>query len=249
MTESIYAAAYGAQSPLGKPYYTAGVSTDAMMSFRESAYGLSGAVIAATGVSDHSAFASAVEERLAEAAIGSKPEAVVSPYMGGETRVHAPSSGYANVVIAFEAPASSAMAGVIKQCMILAGVDAFVAPGLVGVYGGASAPEAAGIVDSLSAALTTVPVADVISRAKGLAKAEALFGLDEGSKALAEAMTSGVLESGSFSAAGIAGEIDAITAAQVKSALKAMIKSNPSVASVGDISTIPYHATVAAQLS
>lgn len=62
LTDQIYAAAYGAQSSLGRSYYTAGASRPSIISFREITYTLNGAVLAATGIADHEAFVRMVED-------------------------------------------------------------------------------------------------------------------------------------------------------------------------------------------
>jgi predicted Zn-dependent peptidase len=153
--------------------------------------------------------------------------------------------------LAFEAPASSAVSSTVQHLLTLlgagSGVAGFSAKGLVGVYAGGAA--SAGLVDSLCSALTGTVSPDAIRRAKKMAKAEALFALDGGSKTLASFMAMAVQESGSFtSPADVAKLYDAVTEAQVKSAMAAMLKSNPSMAAVGDISAVPYQASVAARL-
>lgn len=252
LTETLYAAAYGPQSAAGKSFYFTDVSTDLIMSFRARGYGLNGAVLTATGIPDHAAFCSEVGEVLTDAPAGTPDAATPVTYIGGESRVYAPSTGYAHVALAFAGPDSSVLGSVVKQAISVvgsqAGVTGFSTPGLVGVYGGSS--EGAGIVDAMTTALTTSLTPDVIKRAKGLAKAEALFALDGGSQALAAAMTASVLESGSFSGpAEVAKAYDAVTDAQVTEAFKKMLASNPSLAAVGDIGMVPYHATVASRLS
>mmetsp|Transcript_2651 Transcript_2651/g.1672 ORF Transcript_2651/g.1672 Transcript_2651/m.1672 type:complete len:185 (-) Transcript_2651:51-605(-) len=181
-----------------------------------------------------------------------RPQAPASAYMGGEARLSAPSTGYAHLALAFEGPASSPLINVLKHCLTLAapeGVSAFVAPTLIGVYGGSAAAGASAVADSLCAAVSAAPSADVVERAKGLAKAEALFALDGGSQSLASSMTSSVLESCTYSAAGVAASYDAVTAEDVGAAFSAMVGSNPSLAALGDISSVPYHATIAARFS
>jgi Insulinase (Peptidase family M16) len=253
LTETLYAASYGPQSPAGRPLYSStGISTDAIMSFRDRAYGINGAVLTATGIRDHGAFCTEVAELLSGSPSGaaSPPPAPVT-YLGGESRVAAAGTGYAHVALAFPSPASSALAGVVKQLWNLSGmstgVAGFVGGGTVGVYSGSASPGS--IVDAMCAVLTASPTPDLIKRAKSLAKAEALFALDGGSQTLATAMTAAVLESGTFSGPeAVAKAYDAITDSQVSEAIAAMRKSNPSLAAVGDITSIPYHATVAALL-
>jgi predicted Zn-dependent peptidase len=247
LTENLFAAAYGAQSAAGRSMYSYNLSADLIASFRDRAYGLNGAVLTATGVKDHSAFCSQVGELLSASPTGSAAPAPAMTYLGGESRVSASSAGYAHVALAFQAPSSSAVTAVVKNLLTQGGVAGFSGPGLLGVYAGSSSP--AELIDALTAALTKSVTPDMVKRAKGLAKAEALFALDGGSKSLAESMTAAVLESGSFTGpADVAKTYDAITEKDVKDALAAMLKSNPSLAAVGDISSIPYHATVMAQL-
>lgn len=253
LTESIYSAAYGGQSAMGKSLYSVGTAAG-IQSFRERTYVLNGAVLAATGIEDHEAFVRSVEESLSETAVGAEGVDVAAPvYMGGETRVNAPSSGYAHVALAFAGPSNQpALLSVLKHCLSLSGGSAFATPGMIGVYGGADSANAGGLADSLCtsfAAATGELSADVVERAKILAKAEALFALDGGSRTLAESMTASVLESGSFSAADVAASYDSITAKDVSAAFAAATSSNPILASVGDVVNVPYHATIASRFS
>uniref|UniRef100_A0A7S1Z109 Peptidase M16 N-terminal domain-containing protein n=1 Tax=Trieres chinensis TaxID=1514140 RepID=A0A7S1Z109_TRICV len=249
LTEQIYAAAFGAQTSMGRPFYSSGASKQAVRSFREANYGLNGAVLAATGVEDHEAFVRAAEHQFSESPVGDASAPSDAPaFIGGEARIQA-SIGYAHVAIAFPAPASSALASVVKHCLAISGAEAFAGPGIVGVYGGADSAGVAGIVDSLCAAALVSPSAAVVERAKNLAKAEALFALDGGSQSLAEAMTASVMETGTFSVAGVSEAYDAVTEADVAAAFGDMKKAGPAVASVGDIASVPYHATIASCFS
>jgi predicted Zn-dependent peptidase len=255
LTENLFAAAYGAQSAAGRPFFTAGeVDLEGVMAFRNRGYGLNGAILTATGVKDHSAFCTEAAELLSgsSAPAGTTDAPASIAYMGGESRVAALSSGYAHVALAFEAPASSAVSSTVKHLLTLLGAESGVAgfrtKGLVGIYAGGAAP--AGLVDSLCSALTATVSPGIIKRAKNMAKADALFAMDGGSKSLAEFMTFTYQESGSFtSPADVAKAYDAVTEAQVQSAMTAMLKSNPAMAAVGDISAVPYQAYVAQRLS
>lgn len=243
LTESLYAAAYGPQTSAGRPFYMSSPpSTSALADFYATGYGMNGAVLAATGVDDHAAFCAEVSELTKSAAAGTPDKPAAFAYMGGESRIAAPSSGYAHVALAFEFKASSAVANVVKNALNIAGAEAglsaFTAPGLVGLYGGSET--GAGLVDSMAASLGTKMSADIIKRAKALAKIDALMALDNGSAVLAETMTAAVLESGSFSGpADVAKTYDSITDKAVTSAVADMLKSNPSLAAVGDISMVP----------
>jgi predicted Zn-dependent peptidase len=252
LTEQIYGAAYGGQSAMGRPFYSTDASTYDVASFRSRGYGLNGAVLAATGISDHGAFCAEVGSLLSESPAGTADAASASAYIGGEARLSAPAAGFAHVALAFEASVPAAMRNVLKECFSIvgkeAGIAGFETSGLVGVY--AAAPsEGVGALDSaMTDTLLSKMSADVVNKAKTLAKAEALFGLDCGSKGLAAAMTAGVMETGSFSSAsGLASEYDAITEKDVSGALATILKSNPSLAAVGDISVLPYQGTFASR--
>jgi predicted Zn-dependent peptidase len=252
LTENMYAAAYGPQSAAGKSFFYYDVSTDLVKSFRARGYGLNGAVLTATGIPDHAAFCAEVGELLADSPAGTPDAPSAISYIGGESRVYAPATGYAHVALAFEAPTSSVVGKVVKSVLSVlgseAGLSGFSAPGLVGVYGGSDEP--AGIVDAMTAVLTTSLTSSIVKRGKTLAKAEALLALDGGSKALAEAMTQSVLEAGSFSSPGdVAKAYDSVTDKQVTDAVKAMLAGSPSLATVGDIGMVPYLAAVASRLS
>jgi ubiquinol-cytochrome c reductase core subunit 2 len=250
LTENLFAAAYGPQSPAGRSSYAYNVSPNAIKSFRQRAYGVNGAILAATGVKDHGAFCTQVAQLLENAPAGSgeKPSMV---YLGGESRVSAPSAGVAHVALAFQGPQLSVVGNVVKCFFDIAGQDTdvsgFTAPGMVGAYAGGSGD---GLVDAITKVITSTVSSESIKRAKNLAKAEALFALDGGSQSLASVMTAAIIESGSFSGpTDVAKAYDAVSEAQVKEALRAMLASNPSLAAVGEINSVPYHATVASRFS
>ncbi|GKY95505.1 hypothetical protein MPSEU_000512200 [Mayamaea pseudoterrestris] len=250
LTENLFAAAFGPQSAAGRSSYAYNVSPDAIKSFRQRAYGVNGAILAATGVKDHESFCAQVAQLLDGAPAGANEDSEMI-YLGGESRVFAPSAGIAHVALAFRGPQQSAVANVVKSFIDVVGADSgvsgFTASGMVGAYAGGTG---AGLMDAITKAMTTPVSSEVIQRAKRAAKAEALFALDGGSQSLATVMTSSVLESGSFSGpASVAKSYDAVTDAQVKEALSSMLKSNPSLAAVGDINSVPYHATVVSRFS
>ena len=239
MTEQLFGAAFGAQSAMGRPYYTAGASGAAVQAFRAKAYGLNGAILSATGVSDHAAFCTNLQTILAEAYVGDSAAAAAPVYMGGEARVHAPSVSVPHVALAFLAPASSVVSNILKECLVLQGASAFGGDGLVGVYGSD--------VDAMSSALTAKPSADIIKRAKNIAKSKALFALEDGSQALAGAMTAQVLETGSFTFSGAS--YDSVADKDVSAAYDAMLKSGLTMSAVGDLSMVPYHGSIASRFS
>ena len=142
---------------MGRSYYTSGAPRPSIMSFRERAYTLNGAVLAATGVSDHEAFVRMVEEEFPAPSPGSEAAASVkSEYMGGEARLANPSSGYAHVALAFEGPTSAPVMNVLKHCLNMSGASAFASPGIVGVYGESSAADASATVGKLFVYLSVI---------------------------------------------------------------------------------------------
>lgn len=261
LTESLYSAAYGPQSVLGKSFYNSSAPLSAIQSFRESTYGMNGAILSATGVSDHDAFVQSVSESFADAnpgpSISGSEESTSdesSAYMGGESRIFVPSSGYTYLALGLEGPtSSSALRNVIKYCLSLSDGTSigFTAPGLVGIYTASPASSASTLLDSVSTVLDpSYFTEELVARAKQLAKAEALFTLESGnSLSLSNAMAASVLETGSFGVSHTAEMYDGITHADVMSAMTVALKSNPSVAAVGDIMEIPYQAAIAAKLS
>jgi predicted Zn-dependent peptidase len=252
LTEQIFAAAYGASSPMGRPFFSNNAGTYEVASFRSRVYGVNGAILAATGVKDHAAFCTEVDSVTAQAPRGVGSPVPTASYIGGEARLSAPSIGYAHVALAFEAKVASPIRNVIKQCFRLvgkeAGVSAFSTGGLVGVYAGAPSDGAGALDAALTETLTAKLTPDIIAKAKVMAKAEATFALDCGSKGLAAAMTAAVLETGSFTdAATVAKSYDSIADVDVTSAVSTMLKSNPSLAAVGDIGVVPYQGTYASR--
>lgn len=255
LTEQIYAAAYGAQSPMGRPFYSADAGTYEIASFRSRGYGLNGAILAATGVSDHAAFCTEVTDLLQEAPAGAQGPAPSPTYMGGEARLASPGMGCAHVALAFEAKgAATPMRNILKECLSLAGKEAGVTAfstrsGLVGVYAAAPSAGVGSLEGILVETLTAKLSPGVIATAKALAKAGAAFQMDCGSKGLASAMTTAIMEGGSFTdAATLIKSYDAISDADVTSAMSATLKTNPSLAAVGDIGVLPYQGTFASKL-
>lgn len=244
LTEQVFSAAYGAQTAAGRPYHSAGAAAPAVRSFRERAYVLGGAVLAATGIPDHGAFVRAVEADLAGAAQGRASGiaggAAAGTYLGGEARVQAPQVGEAHVALAFEGPEDPALLAVLRHCLGAAGgIEAFAAPGLVGAYASGS-----GAADALSEAAAAVPTEEAVARATALARAEAAFRLDGPSRGLAEALAGGM-----GGVADVAASFGAVTVADVRGAHAAMLASKPSLAAVGDLADVPYHATLAQRFS
>jgi predicted Zn-dependent peptidase len=251
LTENLHAAAFGPQSSAGRPLYGIVCTNDVLKSFRARTYGLNGAVLTATGVKDHSAFCTEAANLLSESPVGNVDPIASITYLGGESRVSAPSTGYAHVALGFAVPSSSVVTDVIVQFLTLSGMEVgvtgFSTKGIIGVYAGSESTTT--LIDNMVATMKATISSSIIQRAKNLAKAEALFALDGGSKSMASVLTASVLNSTVLaSAAEVSTVYDAVTDKQVTDALLTMFKCNPSLAAVGDISLVPYQATVAAML-
>lgn len=255
LTENIYAAAFGPQSPPGRPFYYSSpgsVGLSDIKAFRARAYGVKGAVLAATGISDHDAFVKQVQEGLSESPAGSSEAAAPALYLGGESRLASAGGSYAHVALAFDGTSVSApVLNVVKYLFQLSGAESgvtgFSSESVVGLYAGSASP--GGLVDCICGAATKISPR-LIKRAKVMAKAEALFALDGGSKSLASAMTASVLESGTFTgAAGLAAAYDAINDKDVEAAVSAMFKKTPALAAVGNITSVPYLGSVMSRFS
>jgi predicted Zn-dependent peptidase len=249
LTESVYAAAFGDVSGMGKGFYypsAGGASRSAVQAFREREYyGGNSAVVAATGIKDHAAFVESLAGSLGD--YGSvATETPVSPYLGGEVRVPAPAD-FAQVALAFEAPSDSRMANILKHCLAASGVSAFVGEGIIGVYGVSDAVSAGALSESLANVLAAPISPETVSKAKAAAKSEALFGLEGGcSQTLAKSLTAGALVD-DFSVASTASYYNSVTAQEVAAAQKAMTSTNLSVAAIGSIASVPYYGTLSSK--
>lgn len=242
MSESIFAASFGAQSAMGKPYYSTGASNESIRLFRNRSYVLSNAVLSATGIYDHDVFVRAVEEGLSEATFGTSIDIPKPAFIGSECRVHDPFAEYAYVALAFPYFGSMTLRNVIKRYISLStqSVSGFATTGLVGGYGVIDPERAHKIIDHLCSVFTSTPSISLIERAKFLAKAESIFSLDRGSRFLADFMACSVLEYGKFSLLDTCTEYDSITPDDISSALSHMAKNVPALAAVGNINTVPY---------
>lgn len=253
LTEQIHAAAYGASSPMGRPLYSVAASTDEIISFRKKGYGVNGSILTATGITDHSTFCEEVDSLLAESPQGdSSSLPVTTSYIGGEARLSAPSIGQAHVALAFEVNGPRSIRNILKHCFGRIGgengVKTFETGGLVGVYASAGTGNVVTLETAITETLTTKLTPEAISKAKILAKAEATFDLDCGSNQLAIAMTEAVMETGSFTdAATVAKMYDSVSDTDVTDAAALMLKSNPSLAAIGDIAMVPYQGTFASR--
>jgi predicted Zn-dependent peptidase len=245
LTDAIFAASYGGESSMGRPFCNTSCTSAGLVSFRKRNYVFDGAVLTATGV-DHGSFIKEVEEALGEVPpTAPAPEASSVPFIGGETRLFAPAGGFAHVALSVNAPVSDpATLSVLKHWLSLGGISTFCVPGLLGVYGTTMAAEAGALTDSLLATLSENMSDDTITRAKILAKAEAMFALENGSKSLADSMTMNVLYTGSYTSASVAAALDGITSKDVNDAWSLFKKTGLSLAAVGEIQNVPFHRTI-----
>lgn len=271
LTESIYSAAYGAQSSAGKPQYSpTQPTTAAIQSFRKRAYALNGAVLAATGIPDHDRFVQAVEDGFSESNAGEpynphEEAATVHPpvFVGGETRVHVPGASHTHLALAFHVDSMSPALGKVAAMCIDAlsgghgqGFSAQVGAtggGLLGAYAGANAAaDSPHALDRLCAVLAGPPPSDeAVERVKALAKARAVFQMEDGSKNLAEGLTGAVLDGTVGLGGGFGAEYDAIAPEDVRGVFERMLGGGvpPAIASVGDTTSVPYLGTLASRFS
>ncbi len=257
LSDAIYSAAYGAQTPLGKSLYNSNATTVALQSFRQKNYGLNGAVLAATGIDDHQAFVQAVEHLLSESHVGDGQPSTLnnSTFLAGETRISAPSLAMAHVALVFQAPKNvSPVLDIAQQCIQLSSstsVQSFSSSkhGNIGLV--TSSTDGAAAIDTLCSIMTNIPSAEIINRAKNLAKANALLTIDSAndSQSLASIMTHSVLESGSFSYSSVAAAYDAVTVDQVRALFTSVGSTVPALAAIGDLTNVPYHGSVASKFS
>jgi len=246
LNEAIYASAFGAQTPMGRPFYSA-CSDKSLVSFRASNYVLDGAVLAGTGV-NHEDFTAEAVSILSDLGVASKsPATNESNYLGGESRVAMSTSGYAYVALSMAGPTDSpVLLSVLKHCYALSGVSAFASPGLVGVYGSSAAAGAGALTDSLRAAVGATFSSAIIKNAKAAAKAEAIYTVEGGSKGLADLMSTSVMYTGSFCIQSLGAAYDGISEKDVHDAVAGMKSSGISLAAVGEISGVPYLGSISA---
>jgi len=234
---SSFAAAYGEKSGTGRSAYGA-ASGDDVATFHK-LLGANGAVLSATGISDHAAFASAVTSAFSGYA-GAGP-GTADKYTGGECRINAVSE-QAHVAIAFH---GGAVGDAIAALFSLTGgapVAAFKSGGLVGVYGSGAAETADAMCKTLSANVSSALKADesLLKRAIAKAKADAVFNASASSRAAAEASAWAAMNSGFVGEAATIAAYDKLTVADVKKGLEAAVAGGVSVASVGDLSRVGY---------
>jgi len=257
LTENIYAAAFGSHTAMGRPYFvdTSSVPVDALKSFRARTYELNGSVLAATGIKDHAAFVAKVSEAFSTATVGSPVQEInAAVYQGGESRISA-NTPLVHVALSFDASScATPLQNVVKHCFNMSRLDvsSFVADkGLVGVYWGGDTESALSMLDNMCEVVASLPNDDIIAQAKEAAKRDDLFALECGdSKDLAGLITKSVLKSETFTgAAEIVESYDSITTQDVQHAFAAILKTKPSLATVGNTGTVPYVGAIESRFS
>ncbi|CAM9741122.1 unnamed protein product [Ectocarpus sp. 6 AP-2014] len=259
--DALHAAAFGDAFSLGKPL-TPGLSSlsaDGLKEFRGARYKAPGITVIGVNV-PHEDFKSQAEAAL-EAADSSAP-AARSPakYVGGELRVKS-DVGSTSVSMAFAAPSGSDASAPAYEVLgaLLGARAAAAAPsasgfsvsytdaGLVGVTGTCPDGQAGALSQALAscfsglATASNAEVASAIASAKvsrALKMEKPLYAL----LALADSASVGT------DPAKAATALDGVTAAAVKKAAAAAIKSGMSMASVGNISEVPQKAEIVAML-
>lgn len=261
LTEQLFASMYGPQTVMGRPIYGSSPSCtlDALQSFRQRAYGVNTAILAVTGITDHTAFCTEVSHLLSESPIVTDPKPTSSSYLGGESRISIPSMGYAHVALAFDATGTSkVVSDVVIEYLTLCGMDQNIT-GLaatpngtvIGLYSGSESTTSSTMMDSIVSILKAVPSSEHVQRAKTLAKAKALLAYDNatGSADMVQILASSVRNNTIYTSLNdVSTAYDSVSQQQVTSTIATMIKTNPSLAAVGDITYIPYHATIAQML-
>jgi len=273
LSESVYAASFGAQSPMGRPFYSNDANGHTLRSFRERSFVLDGAVLAATSVSNHDAFASAVEESFSEYSNiglsktkGEEEEKRDSPpFVGGECRIHAPSSGHSHIALAIPAQCSGPILDVSKHYLNLIASSpsspspftAFTTPGLIGAYGfSRDTSDSVAIVDSICHALEAAmanPDPAILDRARLLAAAAAAFNEEAVSgRKLAEIITRDILDATAgkvLEKSDVTSLYSAITSDDVAAVFSTLSERPPALAAVGDISYVPYQGSIASRFT
>ena len=230
LTEALYEAAYGENTPLGHAFYNpgTGVTASSLAAYRSKTFGASSLTVVGAGIAHAQllSLASALTESVPKSA--SAAAAPSSAYVGGEARVKA-TSDHTFVGLALAAPAKAdagalAVLAASWQAALPADASVFVLPGLVGVTGATSPASAGAYVDSLLKVLKGV--GKDFASAKKAAQVNALSKLDA---ALFEGLADG--------SATVA--IDGVSEADVKSVHGKVWKGGLSIASLGDVSKVP----------
>ena len=244
LVEKIHAAAFGEESPLGQPLYTAdddGVSGAALEAYLARAVAAPGAVtiVGAGGIS-HADVVAQAEALFGGFAVGDGAPAARSPFVGGYAS-HKLASSTTQVAVAIPGGALGskeyAAALVLKELLGAGGFNfAYSDAGVVGIAGSAAPAAAGALVESFVATLTT-PFADAtVVDAKAAVKTKMLLALEDVTGAVGALASAGA-------AAGDIEAVDAVTASSIR-ALTTKV-ANPALATVGSATSVPAYNTLA----
>lgn len=234
LIEAMYEAAYGEYTPLGHTFFSKGhVDPATLLGFRTRTFVGSGLTVVGTGVA-HAQLVSWASS-LAEAVPKGSVAAPASPFAAGEARVKA-TSELTYVGLGFAAPPKADAAALavltrIWDAALPAGASSFVLPGLVGVMGVAPAASAGKLAEGLLQA-TKSATASNFAGAKAAAAVSSLAKLDASPF---EVLASGGAPSG----------IEGVKETDVSGLLGKIWKSGVSLASVGNLSTVPKLSSIA----
>jgi len=240
LSEALHAAAFLDSNPLGTPYMTSNaqsVSPDALAAHASATFSAGNMVLSAAGVADHAAFVAAAEASFGGAADGAA--SAPSPYGGGEVRVKT-SGGQSYVALAFQC--GDAATGAVLANLLSGFSVSYSDTGLFGAYGSCAAGGEAALVESMVGSIKAVASGVSASDFSSAANSAALAANTDGASSnIAENLGSSLLFSGSASA-GL--DFSGVSADSCASAAAAAIKSQPAVASIGALSTMPGIETV-----
>jgi predicted Zn-dependent peptidase len=201
-------------------------------------------VLAGAGC-DHASLVAAAEASFGSAS-GGASAATAASYAGGESRTGA-DIGTTCVGLAFQGASASNSAAfdVLQVLLTKAGFNAFSAnyrdTGLFGLYGnGDGAAVTAELSGAISGAAAAAPSAAALGAAKAAAKTALATSLESRSAMAAHLASSVLLNGSAASTADLVAAIDGVTAADVQSAAKSAIASGATLASIGDMSTMPH---------
>ncbi len=229
LTEALYEAAYGEDTPLGHAFYSpaSGVTASSLNAYRAKTFEASSFTVVGTGVPHAQllSWASGLTEGLSGGAGAKAPS---SAYVGGEARLKATSDAtFVGLALAAPAKADAGALAVLAagwQAALPAGASVFTLPGLVGVTGAAAPATAGAYVNSLLKVLKGTGLD--FAAAKKAAQVGALSKLDG---ALFEGLVDGTATAG----------VDGVSESDVKSVHAKVWKGGLSIASLGNVSKVP----------
>jgi predicted Zn-dependent peptidase len=241
LSENLHSAAFLDNTGLGGAMY--GASSHAAAT-GAAGFGASTMVLAGAGC-DHASLVAAAEASFGSAS-GGASAATAASYAGGESRTGA-DIGTTCVGLAFQGASASNSAAfdVLQVLLTKAGFNAFSAnyrdTGLFGLYGnGDGAAVTAELSGAISGAAAAAPSAAALGAAKAAAKTALATSLESRSAMAAHLASSVLLNGSAASTADLVAAIDGVTAADVQSAAKSAIASGATLASIGDMSTMPH---------